>query len=118
MRCIVRVQHDKDCPYLMVSKTTVQDTSISFEARGFLAFLLSKPDDWRIRPEELAKETKLNRATIYRLIKKLREAGYINRVDIIKRNDSGTIYTSTSIYTVYENKRDAKKDEVLDNVPF
>lgn len=67
MRSIIRVEHGRDRPYLTVSKATVRDHAASFEARGFLMFLLAKPDDWQLRPEQLAEECDRSRSTIYRL---------------------------------------------------
>jgi DNA-binding transcriptional ArsR family regulator len=116
VRCIVRVEHCKDRPYLTVAKETVRDHEVSFEARGFLMFLLAKSDDWRIRPEQLAEECGLHRATVYRLLKKLIGAGYVRRVDIKRRKDNGTIYEQASLYTVFEDRKQA---ELYDEpVPF
>src|SRR5258707_13097107 len=36
----------KNQPYVMISRTTAQDSTLSWAARGVLAYLLSKPDDW------------------------------------------------------------------------
>jgi hypothetical protein len=118
VRSIVRVEHDKDRPFLVVSKATVQDNSLTFEARGFLLYLLSKPDDWQIRTDHLSKETGLHRATIYRMLQKLIESGYVRRVLIKRRKPNGTIFESVSLYTVYESKRDGKAEEELDHAPF
>ena len=106
MRSIIRVEHTKDRPYLVVSKETVRDRSVSLEARGFLMFLLAKPDDWQIRPEQIAEECGKNRATIYRLLLKLIDAGYVRRDDIRRRKPDGT-FDSTALYTVFEDKKTA-----------
>ena len=101
---IVRVEHDRDRPYLMISKATLADHSISFEARGFLCFLLTKPDDWRIRPEQLAKETGLSMATIYRLLKRLIDSRYVRREPIVRRKPDGT-FDSAMFYIVFETRQ-------------
>lgn len=115
MRSIIRVQHDADCPYLTVSKATVRDHYVSFEARGFLMFLLAKPDDWQIRPEQLAEECGLHRATIYRLLRKLISAGYVRREDIQRRKPDGT-FDSAALYTVFEDRKMAELYDLP--VPF
>jgi DNA-binding MarR family transcriptional regulator len=113
MRTIIRKVHNKDSPYLTVSKETVRDHSISFEARGFLMFLLAKPDDWQTRPEQLAEECKLHRTTIFRLLRKLIQGGYVKREEIRRRRDDGR-YECGCLYTVFEDKKDGE----LYNCPF
>ena len=104
MRSIIRVQHDKDRPYLQVSKETLRDNEVSFEARGFLCFLLAKPDDWRIRPEQLAEECGLHRTTIFRLLNRLIEADYVKRDEIRRRRADGK-FECGSLYTVFEDRK-------------
>jgi hypothetical protein len=125
MQSIVRVEHSKQRPYLTVSVETVRDCSISFEVRGFLLFLLAKADDWRIRPEALAKECDKHPSTIYRMLNKLIEAGYVKREDIKRRKGNGYQFSceQVSFYTVYEDKQartlpNVKKAGLYGPVPF
>ena len=113
MQSIIRVEHSKDRPYLTVSTETVRDHGVSFAARGFLMFLLAKPDDWRIRPKQLAEECGVHFTTVYDLLNKLIEAGYVSRETIVRRKVDGT-FDSGSVYTVYEDKRRGH----LDRTPF
>ncbi len=98
---IVRAQHDKDHPYLQVSKTLLRDDKLSFEERGFLCFILAKPTDWHSRPDVLAPEAKISRAKVYRLLRRLVEVGYVEREIIIRRDPLGR-FQSTTLYTVHE----------------
>lgn len=98
---IVRVQHDTDRPFLIIAKETVCDHKLSFEARGFLAYLLTKPDTWRVRPEQIADEVGKNRATVYRLLNVLIAAKYVERSTEVNRKANGQ-FESVSFYTVYE----------------
>lgn len=103
------MEHDKEHPFVIVSTDTIRDHSISFEARGFFIFLLAKPDEWRIRPAQLATECKMHVATIYRLLNVLIKAGYVERQIMTRRKDTGR-FDSGSIYTVHEKR--------LERVPF
>jgi Mn-dependent DtxR family transcriptional regulator len=76
-------------------------------------YLLAKPDDWRIRPKQLADECGVHFTTIYDLLTKLIKAGYVKRDTIIRQKPNGT-FDSGSIYTVYEDKRRGN----LDRIPF
>ncbi|MBE3129235.1 MAG: helix-turn-helix domain-containing protein [Acidobacteria bacterium] len=115
MRSIIRVEHDKDRPFLTVAKETVRDQAVSFEARGFLMFLLAKPDDWQIRPEKLAEDCGLHRATVYRILRQLIDAGYVRRNDIKRRKVDGT-FESAALYTVFEDKKAAALYD--EKIPF
>lgn len=72
---IHRAEYDKD--YTRVKNGFVNDESLSFEAKGFMLFILSLPDDWNFSTKGLAYKTKLSIYTVSRLVKELREAGYI-----------------------------------------
>jgi hypothetical protein len=115
VRSIIRVEHNKDSPYLTVTKGTVRDHAVSFEARGFLMLLLAKPDDWQMRPEQLAEECKSSRSTVYRLLAQLIKAGYVRRDDIRRRKPDGT-FDSAALYTVFEDKTAAALYD--EKIPF
>jgi DNA-binding PadR family transcriptional regulator len=77
----IRTNHDKENPYFMLARATAQDKGISYEALGILTYLLSQSDRWEINVSELAKrgsgEKKRGMTRIYRILKELREHGYI-----------------------------------------
>jgi hypothetical protein len=50
---------------------------LSFEARGVLAYLLSKPDDWVIQIEDLMAEGGIGRDKVKNILKELRDAKYL-----------------------------------------
>lgn len=62
----------------------LQDKSISHKARGVLCYLLSKPDNWLVRREDLRTE-KDGEASIRSALQELRDAGYI-RWEPIRKN--------------------------------
>jgi len=99
---IIRVDHSRENPYLQVCRKTIRDPDLDLQALGLLTFLLDKPDDWRVRPEAIAKERKVARATIYRILMRLIRAGYVHR-EIIKRTKDGRFQTG-SIMTIFEDK--------------
>lgn len=73
---IIRAIHDKEHPFVEVSRLTAQDTSISYEALGLLTYLLSQSDNWDVVISNLARE-QCGRDKAYKLLKELKEAGYI-----------------------------------------
>jgi predicted transcriptional regulator len=79
-----------------------------------LAFLLGKPDDWRIRPEALVEELCVSRASIYRNLERMIKAGYLYR-EILRSKVNGRFVTGT-IYIVFEDKE--HRQEWLDKSHF
>jgi hypothetical protein len=76
---VIRAPRDSEHAYFAVSRALTQDKRLSFEARGVLAYLLSKPSDWIVRIQDLQKEGSCGRDRIYRILKELRDAGYLHR---------------------------------------
>ena len=50
---IHRSAHDEAHPYVQVSNAVAQDSRLTFEARGVMLYLLSKPNNWHIQKEDL-----------------------------------------------------------------
>src|SRR5689334_19714356 len=71
--------------YFALRIKTAQDDNLSFEARGMLVYLLSKPPDWIVQPKNL--EQRCGRNQVYRILRELIKAGYIQR--IIVRDPKG-----------------------------
>lgn len=76
---IFRAPHDSENPYFLMRRDTAQDTNLSFEARGLLAYLLSKPGDWVITRADLMREGNCGRDRVVKLLKELVQHGYAKR---------------------------------------
>lgn len=63
--------------FTILPNTTLNDTRLSWEARGLLAHLLSKPDHWKVIVKALVKESPAGRDAIYTILKELEKHGYI-----------------------------------------
>ena len=63
--------------FVIIEQQPIEDTRLSWAARGLLSYLLSRPDDWKVLVNDLRKRGDLGRDGIYRLLKDLRNAGYI-----------------------------------------
>lgn len=71
----IRVQKNKD--YSVINNTGLNDPNLSFKAKGILAYLLSKPDDWTCQVQDLSKNSADGRDSIYSGLKELRTNGYL-----------------------------------------
>ena len=93
---IHRAEHDNE--FTRVKNSLINDENLSFEARGFLVFLLALPDDWSFSIKGLAYRTKLSEYTIMRLIKELKSAGYVTQKKVKNHQGQFTTYE----WDVYE----------------
>jgi hypothetical protein len=97
-KTVVRVQKDKNNPYVMLNKGFLNDDRMSWRAKGLLAYLLSKPDDWQIMIVDLVKKSKEGRDAVYNALKELEELFYLTRNQ--ERDIKGKM--GKMVYTVYE----------------
>lgn len=65
--------------YVVVANATVRDEALSWGARGLLVYLLSLPDDWRVRQADLVARAPEGRTVVERLLRELIDAGYLRR---------------------------------------
>ena len=65
----------------MVARGVAQNHTLSYEALGLLTYLLSKPDDWTVVPEDLMR-TGCKRDKVYKLLNELKDAGHITHVRV------------------------------------
>lgn len=69
----------KDSKYFAASNEPFNDKNLSWEARGLMGYLLSKPDDWRIRVYDLMAQGPAGRQKIQHMLAELESAGYLRR---------------------------------------
>lgn len=70
------IKHARKNGYVQISNSLAQSRKLSFEARGVLIELLSRPDNWILRKTQLQFE-KCGIVMLTRIFKELREAGYL-----------------------------------------
>ncbi|GAB0168232.1 DnaD domain protein [Lysinibacillus sp. CTST325] len=66
--------------YVVLDKGFLNDTRLSWKAKGLLAYMLSLPDDWSFCISDLATHSKCNRESTANIIKELSKAGYVHKV--------------------------------------
>ncbi len=75
---IIRSPRGSESPYFATARHAAQDMTLTYEARGMLWYLLSKPDNWETRVGDLMKSY-ARRDKTYNILRELREHGYITR---------------------------------------
>lgn len=91
---IIRAQ--KNTNYTVINNTVLEDQRLSWRARGIAAYLLSKPDNWRIDHKHLWKAGKEGRDAVLTALKELEEAGYLHRVR--RQDEDGKFSTEVVLY--------------------
>lgn len=95
---VIRVQK-RASNFVMMDKSFLEDTRLSYKAKGILAYLLSKPDNWKVIVGNLVNFSTDGKASVYAGLKELKECGYYEKIPV--RNEQGTRITRWES-TVYE----------------
>ena len=65
--------------YVQIPNEAMQDSKLTFEARGLLAMLLSMPADWEVHKSWVAKQSPAGKDKINSIFNELEQSGYIRR---------------------------------------
>ena len=82
--------------FSVISNSVIRDNRLSYRARGVLLEILSRPDNWRVSGDSLARSGKEGRDAILTALKELRDCGYIRTVT--NRLPNGTFETINYVY--------------------
>lgn len=69
----------KDHPFALIDKTGLEDYNLTWDAKGILCYVLSKPDDWKVHIKELAQNSADGITVVRTAINELIQAGYITK---------------------------------------
>lgn len=84
--------------FTIVRNESIEDSRLSFKARGLLVYMLSKSDDWQFYERELVTHTAEGRAAVRSGLQELVQCGYLSREQ--DRETGGNF--GGSVWTVYE----------------
>ncbi len=85
--------------YVTINRHLLEDVRLSYEARGLLACMLAKPNDWIFHITFFIKNSPAGRDKVRRIFNELIAAGYIVKTD--GRSRTGKF--GSPQYTVYES---------------
>ena len=95
---IVRVKK-RPGDFFLMAKEPIEDTRLSWKAKGLLAYLMSKPNDWQVWVKDLIKRSTDGRDAVLSGLRELRNHGYATREQ--PRRKDGTL--GPVEYMVYES---------------
>lgn len=73
---VIRSEKSKRSRFARIDNAVLQSRTLSFRARGILAYVLSKPDDWRHSAESLAANSNEGLHAIRSALRELSDAGH------------------------------------------
>lgn len=68
--------------YTVIGNQLINTPELSWKAKGMLIYLLSKPEDWVTRLEDIVKHSTDGRAAVLSGIKELKQKGYLEKVRV------------------------------------
>lgn len=78
---IIRIEKRTN-PYVQIDRKCLEDSRLTFAARGLLAYLLCKPDTWEVRIQELVIASPKGREAAQSALSELKAAGYAALVPV------------------------------------
>lgn len=106
-KTIIKIQK-RDNPYVQIDKECLKDKRLGWKAKGILAYLLSKPDDWQVYLTDLKKQSTDGMKSVSSGIRELEKHHYIEKRK--KRGKRGRFEGWE--YIVYEQPRYRKGSSV------
>lgn len=85
--------------FVILNRHLLEDSKLSYEARGLLACMLAKPNDWVFYISYFIKNSPAGRDKVRRIFNELIKFGYI----VKSEHRSGKGHFSSPQYTVYES---------------
>lgn len=82
--------------FTIIQNSVLLDDRLSYRARGLLCAILSRPDNWRVRADQLAREGSEGRGAVLTALKELRAIGYLHLHRM--RLDDGTFRSEQVVY--------------------
>lgn len=89
---MARIKKMRQKGFTIVDNTVIEDTELSWKAKGVFLYLWSKSDDWQFYEVEVTKHAKDGRDSLRSALKELETRGYLKRTR--NRNDKGQVTNS------------------------
>ena len=106
---VIRVQKRQN-NFVMMDKGFLENVNLSWKAKGILAYLLSKPDNWRVIIGNLINNSTDGKTAVYNGLKELGEHGHYEKTPI--RDEKGIFVRWDSVILEIP---EMQKAETLEN---
>ena len=111
---IIRVQKNKENPYVMINKGFLENVELSWKAKGLLTYLLSRPDNWQIYVSHLIKQSTDGNTAVRSALKELKTFGYLQKYPV--RIGNKIVYWESLVYEIpFEENERIKSKKICDD---
>ena len=83
---IFRTIKNAENPFVMIDRRPIENNSLTWKAKGILAYLLSRPDNWIVRLRDLVNRSPDGVHAVRSALKELRAAGHLSTREIRDEN--------------------------------
>ena len=101
--------------YTVIINTLIKDKSLTWQARGLLMYLLSKPDNWTVTKTDLANSSPVGGDAVATILKELETAKYVAREKF--QNELGRwewrTYVFDEPYTIPPSTVDGQRGNIV-----
>lgn len=94
----ITVNKNANNPFVQLYKEIFSDERLSWKAKGIWAYLLSKPENWIYRIEDIVRRSSDKHSSVYAGLKELEKVGYLVRK---KSRDNKGRFTQSD-FIIYE----------------
>ncbi|MCL2311895.1 MAG: helix-turn-helix domain-containing protein, partial [Firmicutes bacterium] len=108
---IIRIQKKRN-NFVMLDKGFLEDKRLSFKAKGILAYLLSKPDGWKVIVKDLINHSADGKKAIYSGLRELKTYGYYKKEPVRDESNRVISHWESVIYECPEEQPQAKQTEM------
>lgn len=90
-------------PFARVRKEALEDASLTWKAKGLLAYLLGKPDNWQVRQRDLMNRSADKKTAVQSGMRELETAGYAKREEVRQGGRFKALIWHISDRTIFKN---------------
>ncbi len=112
-KTIFRVVKDKENPFVMIDRRVLENPVLSWKAKGLLAYLLSRPDNWKIIMGDLIKRSTDGEFATRKALNELVKVGHIIKVE---EREKGRFLSFS--YEVHEKPQPVSENQEMAAEPF
>lgn len=105
------IRKEKTNHFTIIPNDLACDERLSFEARGVLCYLLSKPNDWKVNCKDIQRSGDIGRQKAYSILSELIESGYVHRSKVENAQKKHNYQ-----YVIYDFSSAEKQHETVDPV--
>lgn len=105
---IIRIQKKRN-NFVMLDKGFLEDPRLTFKGKGILAYLLSKPDNWKVIVKDLINHSADGKKAIYAGLRELKACGYYKKVPVRDETNCVISHWESVIYECPNDEQTSQK---------